>query len=1397
MTADLTEAVDLVLAGWRLWLEAGRLRYRAPGASADEPTLARLRACKPDIVAALGRDPAALSVAPLSYGQRALYFLSRLEAESVAYHQSLALRVPLADAAAATARCWRHACDQLVARHPMLRMRLDWHRGEPIQRFPAPAAAHWQSSDVRDLASQAFAAAQAAAHRRPFDLERGPIARFHWFERHGEALLLVTIHHIGCDGWSMEIIRRELRALAAGAALGPSPTHDYGDFVHWQLRMLAGDRGAALWDYWRGVLIPPLPVLDLPTDRPRPAQRRHQGGTLVRTLDAAAAQNLRRLAGAGQSTLSQWLLACWCALLARWSGQDELILGMPTAGRERAEWIPIVGYFVAPVPIRVTVDPRRPFRELLAAVRAAQLGALEHCDLPFPLLVERLAIERDPARSPVFDLLYNFLRVAAGEEDLTATTPGTEAKFDLTLTVIECGADLRLHWGWNAQLFAASRIAAAADWFERLIAAVCVDPTRPVGELPLQAPGPVRPVIAGRRLPPEDLIPVHRRILAQAALTPDAPALGDAGGAAGSDAGQCLTYRELSRAIREVAAGLAARGLGAGSRIGLCLDRSAQVVVAALGVMEAGATYVALDTEHPPALLLQQLAMVGAAAVLIEPAAAGRFADTSIARLTLGELRRPVPPGAVAAADPAASADPAAVAYICFTSGSTGRPKGVAVGHAALANYVAGMLADLEIEPGSRFALVSTFAADLGNTAIFLSLASGGSLFVFPAEATTQPLRFGALMRAAAIDYLKIVPSHLAALLDPAAPALPRKGLILGGEATPRALARRLAGAGTCRLYNHYGPTEATIGCLCYRLGAAAAGAAEEVWSATLPLDRAVPDSAVLLLDRQGRAVPSGVPGEIYISGRCLAQGYVDDGGPGPFVAVPGVGRCYRSGDLARELAPGVIEILGRVDRQFNLHGYRVEPAQVEQALLDHPLVAQALVLPDPPQGASRLLAWVVPRGEAAPGLTLALQDDLAGRLPRHLLPAIIQLIARVPVTANGKVDKSRLPRPAVAVPPSRDAVGLSARDLIELRLAALWAQALGVDTVGRDADFFALGGHSLLAVSLAGRILGEFGVELPLAAFFTHRTIAAQARLLRARSAAGAAAPVPLLVPIRAGDGTPVLLLPGAGGSPVYFESLVRAISGARPVWALQSRPQEAPAVAAPDLIPWLAGCCLDELGALIAPDAGLHLVGHSFGALLAYALAVRLRAAGRSPTGLYLIDNPAPGLGWAPDYAAWGHADWLLHIGGRIARLYGVELHLTVDTLAGLDPARADARFLDALLAAGALPPDSRRDYVARFVAHYRTQAMAAAAYRPRPCTRGFPTVLFRARDQDPGLGRGPEPAAPDLGWGDWVGAPVPVVTVPGTHISMLLPPQVAELGRVLGAALEAHERESKYPS
>jgi amino acid adenylation domain-containing protein len=909
--------------------------------------------------------------------------------------------------------------------------------------------------------------------------------------------------------------------------------------------------------------------------------------------------------------------------------------------------------------------------------------------------------------------------------------------------------------------------------------------------LPLQPQGSLQPVIAGRQLPAGERILVHRRILAQALRTPDAPAL--------SDAEQRLNYRQLAAAVAAVAAGLRARGLGAGARIGLCLERSVAVVIAALGVLEAGAAYIPLDPEYPTHLLLDLLSQTEAAALLSEPGWAERFAETGIPLLTLADLR-----GSASARQPV-PADAAALAYICFTSGSTGRPKGVAIGHDALANYVAGMLDELEIEPGSRFGLVSTFAADLGNTAIFLSLASGGSLCIFPEQATTQPASFAALMRAESIDYLKIVPSHLNALIDPLAPVLPRKGLILGGEATPRALAERLIRPGGCRLYNHYGPTEATIGCLCYRVPDACAGAEVAAsdagaWSATLPLDRAVPDSAVLLLDGRARPVPAGVPGELYIAGRCLSHGYVgreDSDVFSAFVEVSGFGRCYRSGDLAREIAPGLIEVLGRVDRQINLHGHRVEPAQVEQVLLEQPLVAQAVVLPDPPKGAARLLAWVVPSGERATpaGFAPSLHEALAARLPRHLRPALIQVIERIPLTANGKLDAPRLRQ--LTDPqchphgPAPTADVLVARDLLELRLAALWAEALGLEQVARDADFFALGGHSLLAVTLASRILEEFGVDLPLATFFTQRTLQAQAQLLRAQTGADAAATTKgHLVPIRAtGSGPAVLLLPGAGGSPVYFESLAQRLGSGRPIWAVHWRPDE-PAQPGAEPIAGFAERCLVELGQRLDPAAGLHLVGHSFGGLLGYALAVRLNQAGRAPLGLYIIDNPAPGVGWTPDYAAFGHADWLLHIGRRIARLYGIELHLTPETLAGLDEEAADSRFLDALLAGGALPPDSRRDYVQRFVAHYRTQAMAAVAYRPPHGPGARATVLFRAQDDDPALGRAPNPADPALGWGDQVGAPVAVVMVPGTHIDMLLPPHVAALARALSTAFAANE-------
>lgn len=1367
----------LALAGWRFWLEEGRLRYRAPRDAATAAVLEQLREHKTAISALLAAAPDCLEICPLSYGQAALWFLWRLAPESHAYNQSLPLRITGSGDAAADAARWRMACTGLVARHPLLRTVFPVRAGEPYQQMLTAAEPSWQESAAAGWEAGRLAAALEAAHAAAFDLAAAPPLRCHWFAdalAPGEHILLLTLHHIACDGWSLELMRQELNALTAADRLPlPAPALTYHDYVRWQNALLAGAEGERLWHFWREQLAAPLPLLDLPGDRPRPPVQRYDGASCPLDLPPALAPRLQQLAQSAGATLFEVLLAAYALFLHRFTGQEDLLIGVPTAGRSRPEFAPIVGYFVNPVVLRAAVVPGMSFRQVLAAVQERMRQAQAHAEFPFPLLVQRLQPERSPDRSPIFDVSMNYHTrpQPAGEAAQLIDIPQADGKFDLTLTVVESGGRLHGALGYNLALFDAATVAGWSAALVTLLESAVAQPDAAVETLAIhaRAPGAPAPALSGPRRPvtPDQML--HRRFAAQAAQHPHAPAV--------ADETATLTYAELDRRSTALAHCLAAQGVTADDRVAISTGRSVDFVVALLAVLKAGAAYVPLDPATPPDLLAYMLEHAGAAALLTQQALLGQFAATAC------------PVIAIDAALPAAQGEPAAarldhLAYVMYTSGSTGRPKAVAIEHAAVANYTESMIRDLAIDRPYSFLLASTFAADLGNTVIFPALASGGCLHILPETARLDPRQFAAFMAVRAIDYLKIVPSHLAALLGDipsAAQALPRRALILGGEgAAPAWVARVQAAAPGCLVYNHYGPTETTVGVLTYRCDPA-----EPPSGATLPLSRAVANTEIFLLDASLRATAPGAVGELYIGGVCLARGYLGAGrNAAGFVTIPaaegGERVLYRTGDLARQRGDGALEILGRKDRQVKLRGYRIELAQVEQVLRQAPGVAQAAVITDRDGApASALLAFVV-ASDAAASLAL-IRQHLAGHLPRYMTPASVTPVARLPVTANGKLDVAALRR--LAAEPAAQSAGLLPRDAVELRLCQLWAELLARPQVSITDNFFDLGGHSLLAVRLAAQIEAIFGVRVALAALLAQPTVAGLAQVIRqaGRAPAQPAGGDPLLIPLsRPAAGPPLLLLPGAGGSVIYLAELARQLHdrSGRPVWGLQAIGLD-PAQAIPQRVEEIAAHYAGVL-ARAFPSAPGALIGHSFGALVGYELARQLVAAGGWETPrLAVLDNPAPAPAAAPAYAGYDHGDWLLHIATRIGKLNGVTLALTRSELDGLTIPAQNALLVAGMIRQGLLPAEVTAGYFSRFVDVYRANARAAADYRPAAALP-LDLLLVRAATGDADL-RAADATAPDepaWGWQRLTTGRLAVTAAPGTHLTMFAPPAVASL-------------------
>ena len=1023
----------------------------------------------------------------LALGQRRLWFLWQLEPESHAYNlgSALALDGPLDEAALGRSLDW------LVARHEALRTSFEPTedgKARPVLHEPAPVAlARADVSDRSEAEREAAARARAEAGAcAPFDLTAAPPVRFGLVriapERH---LLWLALHHIVSDGWSMEILVQELFSAYAAfregraPALAPPPVR-YADWAAWQRVRLEGGEGARQLAWWKEALGAEHPPLALPTDRPRPPVQSFRGARLRFTLDAETSRGARALARAEGASLFMVLLAGLHALLARLTGETDIRVGVSSAGRVRPETERLPGFFVTTQVIRAHPTPETPFRDLIAAVKATTLAAQAHADLPFEALVEALQPERTLSHNPLFQVKFTQqldtpLVIRSG--GLTAAPVElveNATHFDLSLDVTDRADGIKGLLTTATDLFDDAFAARFARAYADLIRHAAAHPER---ALAAWRPAEVS-ALAG-----EAATFTHPDVLAAfAARTAERP------GAVALRAGEAaLSYAELDAASTRLARALLAEGLAREEMVPVLAGRSLDLVTASLGIMKAGGVYAPLDPALPEERLRRLAADAGARRVLHDAEGATAAAGLGLPTHAIADLAaRPVPEGAA----PLHAPLPEQGATLIHTSGSTGAPKGVLVPHRALAAYTQAMLARFELAEGASFGLVTTPAADLGHTMLFGALLSGRTLHLIEAEAAFDADRLADAVRRHRIGVLKLVPSHLEGLLaTPAAERIvPETALILGGEALPAALAARVRELRPeCRVFNHYGPTETTVGVLAY--------AVEDAGEAgTIPLGHPFAGIEAVILDADLAPVLPGAVGELYIGGDQLARGYL--GRPGataerfvPDPSRPGR-RLYRTGDRVRLGSDGAIHFLGRGDDQVKIRGHRIELGEVAAALRSLDGIEAAQVLLDRTEaGRPRLLAYVTGTVEAAAGARAA----LARVLPEPMVPSHVVRLDRMPLTANGKLDRRALPAPDSVSEPRPAEPPAEAGGEAERVLAAIWAEVLRRPDVGPDDNFFALGGDSILSLQIIARAKRQ-GLRLTPKQVFEHQTVRALA---------------------------------------------------------------------------------------------------------------------------------------------------------------------------------------------------------------------------------------------------------------------------------------------------------------
>jgi amino acid adenylation domain-containing protein len=1042
---------------------------------------------------------------PFSSAQARIWFLEQLDPGNIAYNRPSALRFIGRLDTAVLERC----LNDIVRRHEVLRCSFPDLQGNPVPVIsPTSRIAlvrvnlAYKQENQKEAEAQRLAVEEA---QKPFDLIHGPLVRATLLQlNETDHILLLTIHHIIFDEWSMQVLRRELSVIYEAFSAGqPSPLSElpiqYWDFAQWQNERLRGEALETDLEFWKKQLDGAPPISEFPTDRPRPNIQTFRGATHSIILPKNLCDSVKSLSRREDVTLFMTLLAAFKILMYRYSGSDDIVVGIPVAGRDRLETEPLIGVFINTLALRTHLTGNPTFRELLGCVRRASIDGYSHQELPFEQLIEKLQIVRDLGRSPLFQTLFDFRNIPKQTREIRGLEINSFefdsgiALVDLSLGIILQGDVISCKFTYNTDLFEASTIERISEHYHTLLAGIVANPEQKLLELPLLTEAERHMLLVEWNNTSTDYPGdkcVHELFEEQVERTPDSTAV--------VFEDQQLTYRELNSRANHLAHYLIKQGVGPEVLVGLCVERSLEMIIGVLGILKAGGAYVPLDPSCPRERLRLMLEDTDIAVLLTQKRLCAGLPLLKAKLVCLDSDWNEIARESVSNLTNTASLNNAV--YVIYTSGSTGKPKGVVIQHGSLANFTGAAISQYGIGPSDRILQFASINFDASAEEIYPCLACGATLMLRTDEMLSSVIDFLKKCEEWELTVLSLPTAYwneLTRALDTDNLRIPRliRLVIIGGEkASPERLTQWHQHVGTrLRLLNTYGPTEATVVTTLCDLTYLDSG---DKPAKAVPIGRPMPNVQIYILDPSLQPVPIRTSGELHIGGKGLARGYLkrpeltaEKFIPDPFSEEPGA-RLYRTGDLARYLPDGTIEFMGRTDSQVKVRGYRIELGEIETVLRQYPAIRDsAIIVREDQPGNKQLVAYVVPNENSAVR-NHDLRNFLKQQLPDYMVPSAFVVLDSLPLTPSGKVDRRALPAPDSARPGEEDSY-VAPRTPIEEVLAGIWCEVLEINQVGVHDNFFELGGHSLLATQVISRMRNAFEVQIPLRSLFEHSTIA------------------------------------------------------------------------------------------------------------------------------------------------------------------------------------------------------------------------------------------------------------------------------------------------------------------